>query len=105
VVGSMTHLTTTLTNTESSTYQLILEKGKVAGREEGIQAGLEKGKQQVIEAQNRLSQRVTEILRKRFGPVPVALTERLQGLNLNQLDQALANALEADGLQTFIDSL
>lgn len=87
---------------ESSTYQLILEKGKEAGRVEGLEKGRQEG---LSEAQERFSQRIIEILRKRFGPVPVALTDRLQGLNLNQLDQALANALEADGLQAFIDSL
>jgi len=79
---------------ESSTYQMILEKGQEKGRQETLS-----------EAQQRFGQRITEILRKKFGPVPATLTERLYGLSLIQLDHALANALEADSLQTFIDSL
>src|SRR5690606_6686173 len=51
---------------ESSTYQMILEKGEEKGRQKTLS-----------EAQQRFGQRITEILRKRFGPVPATLTERL----------------------------
>jgi hypothetical protein len=47
----------------SSTYQLILEKGQEKGRQETLN-----------EAQQRFGQRITEILSKKFGPVPAMLT-------------------------------
>ena len=83
---------------ESTGYQRIYEKGQ----EEGLRKGLQEGRQEGLrEAEERFRVRVAEILRKRFGPVSTHLTERLEQLNLKQLDQALANALEADTLQSF----
>jgi hypothetical protein len=49
-----------------STYQLILEKGQEKGRQETLN-----------EAQQRFGQRITEILSKKIGPVPAALTINL----------------------------
>jgi predicted transposase/invertase (TIGR01784 family) len=95
---------------ESAGYQRIFEKGLTKGiqkgRQEGRQEGHQEGRQEGLsEASSRFRQRIVEILRKRFGPVPVSLTERLYPLNIEQLDQALANALEVDSLQAFEDSL
>lgn len=79
-----------------------LEEGRQAGREEGRQEGRQTGRQEGLnEAEERFRQRIAEVLRKRFGPVPVALVERLQALRLPQLDQALGNALDADSLKAF----
>lgn len=99
---------------ESSTYQMILEKGIEKGIvqgiekgiEQGIQQGLEQGREQGFEkASVFFRERIIEILRKNFGPVPLTAHERLKGLNLEQLNQVMANALEAKSLDDFLSSL
>jgi predicted transposase/invertase (TIGR01784 family) len=88
---------------QSSTYQMILEKGIEKGLQEGKREGIQEGRQAGIsEAETRFRNRITDILRKRFGPLPVNVENQLLALNLSQLDQALANALEAETLQAFM---
>ena len=99
---------------QSEGYQMILEKGVERGLEKGRQEGIQTGRQEGIqagrqevlqEAEDRFRQRIGDILRKRFGPVPLTLTQQLQPLSLAQLDQALANALEAESMAAFLESL
>ena len=72
----------------SSTYQLILEKGQEKGRQETLN-----------EAQQRFGQRITEILSKKFGPVPAALTLVKSALKPPPLTRANAPTPAAQALK------
>ena len=52
------------------------QEGKQEGRQEGEQVGKQEGKGSLLERQ----------MKKRFGPVPTQLTERLNQLSVEQLD-------------------
>lgn len=87
---------------DTDDYQRSFDEGLKKGIEQGKQAGLQ-------EAEKCFRFRIIEILRKRIGAIPLALgdrlQDRLQGLNLKQLDHALANAFEVDSIKAFEEFL
>lgn len=76
---------------ESVTYQAVLEKGKQAGRIEGIQVG---------EQSLTLRQ-----LQRKLGPIPDHVVSQVQSLSLEQLEQLAEALLEFESLADLVDWL
>lgn len=67
------------------------------GIEKGIQQGIQQGKQQGI--QQRTQELILRLLRKKFGRVPSAITQKVQSMDdLDRLEQLFDEALMADTL-------
>ncbi len=112
---------------QSSTYQMILEKGFEKGVQQGIQQGVQQGVQQGIEQGHQLGlkagkeegllqgiqtaiqkfqSKIIDILQKRFVTLPVSAVQEVKAIqDLDQLDVALSNALEAESLALFLETL
>lgn len=87
----------------SETYQMILEEGRQEGHQEGRQEGHQQGLQEGLE---KFRQKILEVLKKRFGPLPVSLAQELRRLtDLDQADLALSNALDCDSIEAFRQAL
>jgi predicted transposase/invertase (TIGR01784 family) len=112
---------------QSSTYQMILEKGFEKGVQQGLQQGVQQGVQQGIEQGHQLGlkagkeegllqgiqtaiqkfqSKIIDILQKRFVTLPVSAVQEVKAIqDLDQLDVALSNALEAESLALFLETL
>ncbi|VCU70492.1 hypothetical protein PIGHUM_02564 [Pigmentiphaga humi] len=65
------------------------QEGLEAGREEGRRKGLQEGKAGLLE----------QLLARRFGPLPLAVRERLAGASDGELDSWALNVLDAASLE------
>ncbi|VCU72207.1 hypothetical protein PIGHUM_04304 [Pigmentiphaga humi] len=65
------------------------EEGREEGRKEGRREGLQEGKARLLEQQ----------LVRRFGPLPLAVRERLAGASDGELDSWALNVLDAANLE------
>ncbi|NEQ63761.1 MAG: DUF4351 domain-containing protein, partial [Moorea sp. SIO4A1] len=102
-----------LPNQEKAAYQKYLEDkryeismlegaeavGELRGREEGIKQGILEGIQQERRAN------LERILQLRFGTIPSEISGKIQGLDLQQLDNLMATALTANSLDEFSQHL
>lgn len=108
---------------QSSTYQMILEKGFEKGVQQGLQQGVQQGIEQghqlglkagkeegllqgIQTAIQKFQSKIIDILQKRFVTLPVSAVQEVKAIqDLDQLDVALSNALEAESLALFLETL
>ncbi|NEO89665.1 MAG: Rpn family recombination-promoting nuclease/putative transposase [Moorea sp. SIO3G5] len=106
-----------LPNQEKAAYQKYLEDkryeismlegaeavGELRGREEGIKQGIKQGILEGIQQERRAN--LERILQLRFGTIPSEISGKIQGLDLQQLDNLMATALTANSLDEFSQHL
>ncbi|NEQ59735.1 MAG: Rpn family recombination-promoting nuclease/putative transposase [Moorea sp. SIO4A1] len=106
-----------LPNTEKAAYQKYLEDkryeismlegaeavGELRGREEGIKEGRQQGILEGIQQERRAN--LERILQLRFGTIPSEISGKIQGNDLQQLDNLMATALTANSLDEFSQHL
>ena len=80
----------------TSVEQLYSEKWMQQGMVQGLQQGRLEGEQSGIAKGEAYALR--RLLQKRFGPLPEDLLTRLQSASVDELEQWLDRALDADSL-------